>query len=267
MPPDTRTQNHTEYLQSGLIPVAPTSIVNTCSICHEFYSSPVLLPGCGHIFCRTCITAWFATGANTCPMDRKVLFLPSPTDTDEEDMTDLYGMSALASRRLNTATTVRARRAVENLFIDGQIVATNAVLTRRGCQVVIHDLWYHTARLLQSLEGFCDREIDPLDLDIELLRSYACRLKEFMMRPLEANQAISSSSLSTRFLFGHIFFFLSPPVPRTGQVDLIRRSFGVDLDFLTLPCRRPLSRYSPFVIHSVFWIPPGCDETCPIDKY
>jgi hypothetical protein len=72
---------------------------------------------------------------------------------------------------MNHGRIARAARPTVELFMNGFVIATNGALTHHGCQVVIHNLWYHTLRLLQSIEEFCGEEVSPLDMDIELLRS------------------------------------------------------------------------------------------------
>ncbi|XPS67836.1 hypothetical protein M3J09_000132 [Ascochyta lentis] len=169
-PQPVPTQN--QYLNSNLIPVALSSAASPCPICKEPYSSsspPILLPECGHIFCQPCITAWFNSGlenANTCPLDRRVLFPCLP----EAGVSDMYGGSALARRPPSPARSTVTRPVVE-LFMNGQIIAINGRLTHRGCKCVVRNLWHLTARLLHSLEEFCGTEVDALGLDIELLRS------------------------------------------------------------------------------------------------
>eukprot|EP01118_Nematostelium_gracile_P000343 TRINITY_DN1034_c0_g1_i1.p1 TRINITY_DN1034_c0_g1~~TRINITY_DN1034_c0_g1_i1.p1 ORF type:complete len:287 (+),score=25.31 TRINITY_DN1034_c0_g1_i1:64-924(+) len=42
-----------------------------CSICSEPFIDPVVLPGCGHTFCDSCLHSWLDHGRNhTCPSDR-----------------------------------------------------------------------------------------------------------------------------------------------------------------------------------------------------
>lgn len=165
MPPTQQLLTHANYLSTNLIPVALPSAANPCPICQDAFSAtspPVLLRDCGHIFCQPCITAWFDSGlnnANTCPLDRQVLF-SSSTAVDEGRIT-----ATVRSGR------VRSVRPVVELFRHGEIIAVDGALTRVGCEYVVRDLWYHTARLRESLEEFCGEEVDAFELDIELLRS------------------------------------------------------------------------------------------------
>jgi hypothetical protein len=164
---------HSPYLTDILIPVAIGSAANPCSICQEPYTEenpPVLLSECGHIFCRPCITAWFNSGlanANTCPLDRKMLFLP-PTETDSNFPSDSlpipHRFAAQTSRN-------RAPRPVVELFMGGEIIAVDGMLTKEGCQCVVWDLWFYTARLLRFVVDFND-DIDALTVDVEVLRSW-----------------------------------------------------------------------------------------------
>ena len=174
MPPLLLT--HDQYLRDCLIEVQVASIVDPCSICQESYSDkskPVLLSKCGHIFCQSCIRTWFDSrleNANTCPTCREVLFrLPGAGN-----MTDMYGPVALIPQprvvHMNHTRVARAARPTVDFLMNGFIIATDGALTHRGCQVVIHDLWYCTLHLIRSIEDFCGEEVSPLDVDIELLR-------------------------------------------------------------------------------------------------
>ncbi|KAJ3231206.1 hypothetical protein HDU81_003940 [Chytriomyces hyalinus] len=59
-----------------------------CMICTEGFSDAVALVGCGHVFCRSCVEAWFETQGQarlTCPLDRnpvesRASLLPPPLD-------------------------------------------------------------------------------------------------------------------------------------------------------------------------------------------
>ncbi|KAJ3402754.1 E3 ubiquitin-protein ligase NRDP1 [Chytriomyces hyalinus] len=59
-----------------------------CMICTEGFSDAVALVGCGHVFCRSCVEAWFETQGQsrlTCPLDRtavesRAALLPPPLD-------------------------------------------------------------------------------------------------------------------------------------------------------------------------------------------
>ena len=75
-------------------------------------------------------------------------------------------------------------------------------------------------------------------------------------------QAISSSSPSRHHPLFFLFFFLSPPASTTGQLDQLRRLFGVELDYRTPPRR---CQVSPFSVGSFSRLTPGRDshETCP----
>lgn len=164
------------YLNTNLIPVALPSAANPCPICQDPFSAsspPALLRECGHIFCRPCITAWFDSGldnANTCPLDRCVLFA---ANRDADEVTDGHGASAGATREVSASRRGRARvvRPVVELFVDGEIVAVDGVLTRDGCKHVVWDMWRRTMRLLRRFDGFSGEEVDDLVSDSEFLVS------------------------------------------------------------------------------------------------
>lgn len=164
-----------QYLQT-VISVVPASLAGPCGICREPYQAPVVL-SCGHMFCRGCVMPWFGGGATTCPMDRKELFRCIQASNEEEnglDRTDLDGEAGLTPGPVQSATRVRARRAVGEVFLDGVLVACDGALDQYGCCLLIHDLWHHTARQLHSFAAFTGRDIGPEeagDMDVELLRS------------------------------------------------------------------------------------------------
>lgn len=130
---------------------------------------PVMLPECGHIFCRTCITSWFDSGqknANTCPLDRRELFgADTGQSAEERDAGAVRGTDALV------ATPVAARRAgssaVEVMIHRGWVIARDGRLTWAGCRLVIYDLWRCTAGFRSWLAIRLD---ELLGLDIEELR-------------------------------------------------------------------------------------------------
>lgn len=86
-------------------------------------------------------------------------------------MADLYGASALTPRPVGAARRLESVRPVVELFMGGEVIAVDGVLTWEGCLCVIVNLWYLTARFLRSMEQFCDGEVDALSLDGELLGS------------------------------------------------------------------------------------------------
>lgn len=167
-----------QYMSHALLPVVHASATNTCYICKEIYTEehgrqPVILPKCGHIFCYTCITAWFESGqhnANTCPLDRSVLFRAESAesgeradwDVDSEHDSNAHVAEAIAWRRPGVP--------VEEVFVGSSAVARAEVLTYAGCQLVISDLWHYTARLLCVTEGFSGPVNEPWDMDVEILR-------------------------------------------------------------------------------------------------
>lgn len=103
-------------------------------------------------------------------MDRTVLFRSSHTE-EEDDMTDIYDPEALAPTPVSATRRIRTRRPVEEIFVGSSIIVRDGVLTFHGCRLVIHDLWYHTAQRLYSLEDFGGPMTEPWDMDVELLRS------------------------------------------------------------------------------------------------
>lgn len=83
MPLSTNADN---ALYEGVEPVlSGYSIDPECPICHEQYGvhtdgdedtivEALRTRLCGHIFCWFCLRSWFESGANTCPMCRRVLY-------------------------------------------------------------------------------------------------------------------------------------------------------------------------------------------------
>lgn len=134
-----------QYIDS-LQPLRPSSTQGSCPICQDNYSReypPVRLPGCGHIFCRSCILEWFRSGqsnSNTCPLDRTVLFaLPPPTPSTDN------ALEHLPRQRRNAQQFV-------TLLQDGSIISVNGNLTREGCRILLLDLWYFTYQLYRRVD-------------------------------------------------------------------------------------------------------------------
>lgn len=170
MPPQPLL-THSQYLTHGLLPIVLATATNTCFICKDPYSAesdtqPVLLPECGHIFCRACLAAWFDSGqemANTCPLDRQVLFLAETAQEEgTRDMVD-------ADVRVARAVDVRRveRRPFEELVVRGLVVARDGRLTYAGCRFVVGDLWRCTARLLRRVEELSGAVVEPWDISVE----------------------------------------------------------------------------------------------------
>ncbi|KAF1926608.1 uncharacterized protein M421DRAFT_6880 [Didymella exigua CBS 183.55] len=174
MPPRPKPLTPEQYLDTGVIPIVPASLADPCNICHQPYTTPLVL-ACGHIFCRECIAPWVKGGANTCPTCRAELFhfASSSDGGDEEDMSELFGSFALSSRPEYADAVVRAGRPVEEVRVNERAVARDGMLIPFGCRLLIHDLWYHTFHHLCSLQTFGGRSIgreEARDWDVELLR-------------------------------------------------------------------------------------------------
>ncbi|XP_053146288.1 zinc finger protein RFP-like isoform X2 [Hemicordylus capensis] len=45
----------------------------TCSICLEYFTDPVTIPECGHIFCRACLTSYWREAKFSCPLCRETV--------------------------------------------------------------------------------------------------------------------------------------------------------------------------------------------------
>jgi hypothetical protein len=132
-----------------------------CPICQENHSRedpPVRLPGCGHVFCRSCILEWFRSGrpnSNTCPLDRTVLFalplsIPSPNNAPIHQ----------PRQRRNAQQFV-------TLVEGGSIISINGNLTLNGCRSLILDLWFYTYNLYRQVD-FDD--LDGLSVSEQVLR-------------------------------------------------------------------------------------------------
>lgn len=56
----------------------PENAETLCSICHSEMTEPVALAGCGHCFCRPCISNWVNSGegaTNKCPVCRALILI------------------------------------------------------------------------------------------------------------------------------------------------------------------------------------------------
>ncbi|KAH6642498.1 hypothetical protein C7974DRAFT_103291 [Boeremia exigua] len=195
-----------QYLANNLGRVILTS-ASECSICQEPYSDeapkqPVILPECGHIFCRSCITAWFASGgrnANTCPVDRRVLFQntadpPTSLQTRPQELpftshqafpSGLGGGLPSAPRPAHTPTRFQApppapfqsdvaddvrEWQMESMFGDCPTLRIDETLTHAGCRIVVTGLQFSTAEMLFELDRFSGVR-DVGNIDVELVRS------------------------------------------------------------------------------------------------
>uniref|UniRef100_A0A8C6VFA2 RING-type domain-containing protein n=1 Tax=Naja naja TaxID=35670 RepID=A0A8C6VFA2_NAJNA len=57
------------------IPSHPIPSKASCSICLDFFQDPVLIPECGHNYCRGCLTRSWGTSeseASSCPQCRQI---------------------------------------------------------------------------------------------------------------------------------------------------------------------------------------------------
>ncbi|XP_077778365.1 zinc finger protein RFP-like isoform X2 [Podarcis muralis] len=56
-------------------PVRDLSEEATCSICLDYFTDPVIIPECGHNFCRSCLTQYWgkSEGEASCPQCRKTV--------------------------------------------------------------------------------------------------------------------------------------------------------------------------------------------------
>jgi hypothetical protein len=166
-----------QYLESSTIPVVPASLAGPCSICIEPYTSPVVL-ACGHIFDRACLRSWLEQRAS-CPTCRAELVVGATAahDSDareEDDMTELFGSFALAPRPAYAGALVRVGRPVEEVRVDGRVVARGNVLTLHGARRLLGVLWHCTGVSLRRHSGFSGYAIgseEAGDMDVEMLRS------------------------------------------------------------------------------------------------
>jgi hypothetical protein len=149
-PLPTRKQ-YIDNLQS----LRPSSAQGPCPICQENFSRddpPVRLPGCGHVFCRSCVLAWFSSGrrnSNTCPLDRTVLFtLPLSFPWTDNTM-------------VHEPRQLRYTQQCITLIQGGCIISINGNLTREGCRAVVLDLWFYTYYLYRCVdfENLNDRSV------------------------------------------------------------------------------------------------------------
>ncbi|KAF2129012.1 hypothetical protein P153DRAFT_431827 [Dothidotthia symphoricarpi CBS 119687] len=170
MSTDTPLFSREDYIKA-LAPVAICSASNHCPICQEEYNdlhTPVLLPGCGHIFGRTCIHEWLKGDANTCPLDRSILFLPQmQSDSDESHHWSLIPHSfpgpAHATRR-----TRRDSGQDNYMFSSGEIIGVNGALTQEGCCHTVRDLWHQTGFFFRQASQRVD-DLDVFAIDESLL--------------------------------------------------------------------------------------------------
>ncbi|KAF2710838.1 hypothetical protein K504DRAFT_453885 [Pleomassaria siparia CBS 279.74] len=139
-------------------------VSGTCPICQEPFSGadvPVRLPGCGHIYCRSCISEWFHSGrpnSNTCPLDRTTLFkLP------------LHVLAPSGSGSGSGSGPGRARRNAHHVTLvqGGSIIAVNGMPTREGYRSIVVDLWFFTSYLFRQAEN---DDLDGLSVPDALLR-------------------------------------------------------------------------------------------------
>ena len=87
----------------------------TCTICQENYMkgpNPELalkLPGCGHVFGVSCISAWINGKKNTCPMCRKPILdiqMPPCESFFDDDSEDEYSDSSEGEYRASDAMNI-----------------------------------------------------------------------------------------------------------------------------------------------------------------
>ncbi|KAJ4983366.1 hypothetical protein SVAN01_11151 [Stagonosporopsis vannaccii] len=127
-----------QYLTHGLLPVFLASATNTCLIRREVYpeespKQPIVLPECGHIFCRTCITAWFDSSqrnTNSCPL------------------TGSHDALIAAPADMGRA----ARSLVEEILMGDLVAALDGRLTYAGRRFVVKNVWRCTRWFLRWLE-------------------------------------------------------------------------------------------------------------------
>jgi hypothetical protein len=147
MPPAPPLLTRKQYIDN-LRYLRPSSAQGPCPICQENFSRddpPVKLPGCGHVFCISCVLAWFRSGgrnSNTCPLDRTVLFAlpPSPSPPWMDNA-------------LEHQPWQRRRAQQYVALIQGRcIVSINGHLTQEGCRAVVLDLWFYTYHLYRCAD-------------------------------------------------------------------------------------------------------------------
>lgn len=169
-PSNTPLLSRADYIKT-LVPVAICSASNPCPICQEEYSeghAPVLLPRCGHIFGRSCIQEWLKGDANTCPMDRKVLFAPQKNSTSDEDGS--WSLVSHTSSRSPVSTHSRHQGSENNHYVllSGEIIALNGILTQEGCCHAVRDLWHQTGFFFRQMSQHA-HDVDVFAVDDELL--------------------------------------------------------------------------------------------------